>query len=89
MTEHEQSSSGELADLFDLNLLPDAQLDDVVGGAHTLGQIMTASQGWYDQYRKDGKSTKDALKSVYEDNLSAGDKVVIRPFLKLRGVDIE
>ncbi|WP_194715503.1 hypothetical protein [Noviherbaspirillum soli] len=89
MAEHEQSSSGELADLLDLNLLSEAQLDDVVGGAHTLGQIITASKGWYDQYRKDGKSKKDALKSVYEDNLSADDKVVIRPFLELGGVDIE
>ena len=89
MAEHEQGSSKAFADLFDLNLLSEAQLDDVVGGAHTPAQIMKASRGWYDQYRDDGMSATEAMKCVYENNLSADDKEVVKPILQLRGVDID
>lgn len=85
-----QSKGEEIADFLGLDSLSEAQLEEVVGGAHSVSDIMTASKPWHDIYRKtDGMSSEDAMKAVYENNLSAGDQEVVKPFLQLRGIDIK
>lgn len=84
-----QSKGEEIADFLGLGALSEAQLDDIVGGAHSVSDIITASKPWYDLYRKDGMSSKEAMKAVYESNLSSDDREVVKPILQLRGIDIE
>jgi hypothetical protein len=42
-----QSKGEEFADFLGLDSLSEAQLDDVVGGAHSVSDIITASKPWY------------------------------------------
>ena len=89
MGKDEQSKGEELADFLGLESLSEAHLDDVVGGVHSLSDIIGASKPWYELYRdKGGMSSTEAMKAVYENNLSADDKAVVKPFLQLRGIDI-
>jgi hypothetical protein len=89
MAKDAQSKDEEIADFLGLKSLSEAQLDDVVAGARSFGDIVAAYKPSYDAYRKnDAMSPKDAMKAVYENNLSADDKAVVKIILQFRGIDI-